>query len=107
MPEHETRKCSFENPGGPDGDFYQDFVLPSLGCNGASVRNRAVTTSHRREKPTLRSREHDVGIVDGEHGGIVSQTKHKTSVDQSLVVHLHPIRGVEGHRSGPIAKLER
>jgi hypothetical protein len=28
-------------------------------------------------------------------------------VDQSLLVHLHPIRGVEGHRSGPISKLER
>jgi hypothetical protein len=28
-------------------------------------------------------------------------------VDQSLLVHLHPIRGVEGHRSGPIPKLER
>ncbi len=107
MPEHETRKCSFENPSGPDTDFHQDFVLPSLGRDDASVRNRAVITFHRREKPNLRSREHDVGIVDGEHGGIVSQTKHKTSVDQSLLVHLHPIRGVEGHRSGPISKLER
>lgn len=51
--------------------------------------NQGLTCAHRLEEFDIGSSQNDVGVIYGDHGGIISQTENKTTVNQPAGIGFH------------------
>ncbi len=72
-------------------DFSLNFHDPFLPLSDLKfgLENHCLTLTHRSQKANFRGSEHDVGVVDGGHRGVIGGAKEKAAVNQAFAIGQH------------------
>ncbi len=88
-----------------DGTFNLPFFI--LGKLNLCPGHESFPDLDRTSETNLGSAEHDIGVIDSQHGGIIGQTKGKSTVNQVTFISRHDGLGNQLSNRGTFTNLKR